>query len=97
MKEPTHLTDAEMAWMKRAACRLREDAPAEEKDARTALFFVGAGESQAPAKAFCAVCPVKDECLDFALANNIHHGLWGGCSERERRQIRKRQRIKRSA
>lgn len=43
-------------------------------------------------KAFqvCRACPVRNECLQFALENNIQHGIWGGMAERERRQLRKR-------
>jgi WhiB family redox-sensing transcriptional regulator len=37
------------------------------------------------------VCPVIQECLDYAISNGERYGVWGGCSERERRRI-KRQR-----
>jgi WhiB family redox-sensing transcriptional regulator len=30
-----------------------------------------------------------EDCLEHALANNEHHGIWGGTSERERRRIRR--------
>jgi WhiB family transcriptional regulator, redox-sensing transcriptional regulator len=36
------------------------------------------------AKAVCAVCPVRPECLQFALATRQAHGVWGGMSEQER-------------
>lgn len=26
----------------------------------------------------CASCPVRIQCLKFALDNNIEHGIWGG-------------------
>jgi len=32
-------------------------------------------------------------CLEYALENRIDHGVWGGCSERERRRILKRRRL----
>lgn len=51
------------------------------------LFFPGRGESCAPAKAICAPCPVRSECLDYARRWNISFGVWGGTSERERRQL----------
>jgi WhiB family redox-sensing transcriptional regulator len=34
-------------------------------------------------------CPVRQECLDYALKNKILHGLWGGESERSRRRLAK--------
>jgi len=52
-------------------------------------FFPARGESVRDAKAVCAVCSVKDECLDFALRMKVAHGVWGGLSERERRTLRR--------
>ncbi|HSH11564.1 MAG TPA: WhiB family transcriptional regulator, partial [Ilumatobacter sp.] len=37
-------------------------------------------------------CPVKQTCLEHALEHRIEHGVWGECSERERRRILKRRR-----
>jgi WhiB family transcriptional regulator, redox-sensing transcriptional regulator len=39
----------------------------------------------AQAKAVCARCPVRRECLQFALTTHQVHGVWGGTSEEERR------------
>src|SRR5215475_344149 len=39
------------------------------------------------AKSVCTQCPVRAECLDFALATRQVHGVWGGTSEDERRRI----------
>ena len=39
------------------------------------------------AKAVCSVCPVKTECLDFALEIREPYGIWGGLTESERRQV----------
>lgn len=57
------------------------------------LFFPGRGESTAEAKAICAGCAVRAECLEHALAKPEKFGIWGGLSERERRRIR-RQRLR---
>lgn len=35
-------------------------------------------------KAFCEVCPVRRDCLLFALLANERHGVWGGLSHIER-------------
>ena len=45
------------------------------------------------ARRICATCPVKEPCLEYALEQRIDHGVWGGCSERERRRILKRRRV----
>lgn len=52
------------------------------------LFFPGRGESSKEAKAVCQDCPVKVDCLEYALANAEKFGVWGGASERERRRMR---------
>jgi WhiB family redox-sensing transcriptional regulator len=42
---------------------------------------------EAVAKAVCARCPVRPECLEFALSVNDPHGIWGGLNEMERRAL----------
>lgn len=34
-------------------------------------------------------CPVKRQCLNYAVQNNEKFGVWGGQSERERRRTRR--------
>lgn len=75
-------------WRHRAACR--------EEDPE--LFFplseMGPGARQAAeAKAVCARCPVRAECLDYALENGLDHGIFGGLTEEERRRVRSRQNV----
>lgn len=66
-------------WRRAAACR----------EADPELFFPvsargpGAGEV-ARAKAVCAGCAVRRQCLQYALATRRAHGVWGGTSEEER-------------
>jgi WhiB family redox-sensing transcriptional regulator len=57
-------------------------------------FFPERGESVRAAKAVCAQCPVKAECLEYAMQWNHLSGVWGGLSERERRQLRRRRRTR---
>ncbi|MFC0081494.1 WhiB family transcriptional regulator [Aciditerrimonas ferrireducens] len=56
------------------------------------LFFPERGASTREAKAVCRGCVVREECLEYALANGEKFGIWGGLSERERRRLR-RQRV----
>lgn len=52
------------------------------------LFFPeGYNASYAEARAICANCPVRIECLDYALSHG-EQGVWGGTSDRERQRIR---------
>ncbi len=53
------------------------------------LFFPEHGGPTDDAKAVCMSCPVRVECLEFALQNVEKFGIWGGISERERRRLRR--------
>jgi len=44
------------------------------------------------ARICCGVCPVKRECLEFAIAARIEHGVWGGLLPHEREVILSRRR-----
>ena len=70
-------------WMARGNCR----------NFPPAMFFPSDGAGVERARAICAKCPVTSECLEYALTEHIDHGVWGGCSERERRRIAKRRRL----
>ena len=52
-------------------------------------FFPARGESAREAKAVCAGCPVRQHCLEYAMRWDQLCGVWGGLSERERRQLRR--------
>jgi len=43
------------------------------------------------AKAVCQTCPVQFDCLMTALETGERHGIWGGMSWNERRQLLKTQ------
>ncbi|WP_328492229.1 WhiB family transcriptional regulator [Streptomyces sp. NBC_00414] len=42
------------------------------------------------AKSVCQRCPVREECLNWALDTGQSIGVWGGRSEAERRTLRRR-------
>src|SRR3954454_13969584 len=41
------------------------------------------------AKEVCALCPVNEACLEYALVTNQDSGIWGGTSEEERLTLRR--------
>lgn len=41
------------------------------------------------AKRVCGPCPVRAECLEYALVNDEDFGIWGGESALKRRKMRK--------
>ena len=44
------------------------------------------------AKKACAACYVREQCLEYALAQPSIMGIFAGTSERDRQMIRRRQR-----
>ncbi|MDQ5816234.1 MAG: WhiB family transcriptional regulator [Actinomycetota bacterium] len=51
------------------------------------LWFPERGQSAEPARRICARCPVRPECLHWALEKD-ELGVWGGLSPRERKRLR---------
>ena len=69
----------ERLWMIDAKCL----------DADPEAFFPEKGGSTREAKRICSACPVRNECLEYALDNDERFGIWGGMSERERRRLKR--------
>lgn len=65
-------------WMLHAACR----------NVDPELFYPDRGGPATAAKHVCAGCPVKTNCLDYALARGDNHGIYGGLNPWERHQLR---------
>jgi WhiB family redox-sensing transcriptional regulator len=63
------------------------------KDLSPSTFFPSDGVGVQEAQRICAECPVAGACLEYALAERVDHGVWGGKSERERRRILRRRRV----
>ena len=61
-------------------------------DADPAVFFPDHGRPATQAKQMCAGCPVRAECLDFALESHERFGIWGGLTDKERRVEARRRR-----
>lgn len=76
-----------MEWLHRARC----------KDEDPELFFpIGTSGPAAvqieAAKSICMLCPVRSECLEWAMVTGQEAGVWGGLSEDERRALRRARR-----
>ncbi len=76
-------------WMKQGACRgLPTDWWFPEGSENHQIFWL----KRRKAVQTCAVCPVKEECKEFGMTQEV--GIWGGLDERDRRAIRKGQKVK---
>lgn len=53
------------------------------------VFFPAAGEDTTLAESICGDCSVRLQCLNYALNNGEHFGIWGGLGTRERRRYRR--------
>ncbi len=51
------------------------------------IFYPISEDEGDEAKNICGDCPVRLQCLEFALANRERDGIWGGATEKERRRI----------
>jgi WhiB family redox-sensing transcriptional regulator len=72
-------------WRHQAACR----------SADPELFFpisrTGAGLAQVEqAIRICQGCPVRVDCLTWALGRGMTHGVWGGLDEDQRQSMQRR-------
>lgn len=70
-------------WFSFAACKDTAD---------VTVFFPDGREhdnrrKEREAKAICAACIVRDECLTFALETGQRFGIWGGTTQEQRKQI----------
>lgn len=80
----------DLDWLYEAACH--------GMDSR--LFFLpdyddgthDQDERTLPGRLVCQTCPVREPCLEYALANRERHGIWGGLTTQERRRLAQRRR-----
>jgi WhiB family redox-sensing transcriptional regulator len=69
--------DDERPWVVFGACR----------DVKGNTFFPMTREESQRALAICSTCPVQLECLEYALEARERYGIWGGKTEKQRRQL----------
>jgi hypothetical protein len=74
-------------WAARALCA----------QADPEIFFPPAGDPGTEAKKICARCPVRQDCLAYALDADERFGIWGGLDPDERRNLHRRQNRRSSA
>lgn len=67
-------------WLATAPC----------KDDPEAMFPGTLDHEIENAKAYCRRCPAVDRCLQWALETRQDHGVWGGLTEDERRNLNRR-------
>jgi WhiB family transcriptional regulator, redox-sensing transcriptional regulator len=67
-------------WAGRASCA--------ETDPE--IFFPPHGDPATEARQICARCPVRDECLAYALDADEQYGIWGGLDPDDRRSLGRR-------
>ncbi|MCA1834526.1 MAG: WhiB family transcriptional regulator [Actinomycetota bacterium] len=87
--------DGTPAWQFRGACRGEDPA----------LFFAPSHiehkeereRREGKAKEICGRCPVRGDCLDYALKIREPYGVWGGLNEVERRALLPEQERERAA
>jgi WhiB family redox-sensing transcriptional regulator len=71
-------------WRKQAACANSDTEkffPTKGKEARTQHVI-------SSARLVCARCPVRSECLEFAVKNSVMYGIWGGLTREERKKVK---------
>jgi WhiB family redox-sensing transcriptional regulator len=80
----------------------RDDAACSNSDSE--LFFPIAGEATPAgraqyneARAVCARCPVRADCLDYSIESGLDHGMFGGMTPSERRELVKAQAVRATA
>ena len=67
-------------WMTDGLCR-QSDGEA---------WFPENGAHADAAVAICRRCPVRTQCLDYALAHDERFGVWGGLTPNEREPLRRK-------
>ncbi|MDD7464898.1 MAG: WhiB family transcriptional regulator [Actinomycetaceae bacterium] len=78
---------SDRSWMEDALCAQTDPD----------IFYPEKGGSTAPATSVCNNCLVRAQCLEYAIANDIRHGIWGGTSDNDRKRIARERRMGRVA
>ena len=71
------MSRSELSWRQQGACNGLDPA----------VFFPDSEDAAEEAKCICAECPVRVNCLEYALSTREKDGVWGGATDKERRRI----------
>jgi len=89
------MNDAEHEWRAEAVCFGLDPAERDQyfypPEVRDAYSRPGEHEEEARMTAdvmFCSWCPVREQCLAYALNNDCDNGIWAGTLPFERRSMR---------
>lgn len=84
-KTPPRRVEEDETWREHAACLGKNPD----------LFFPEkhCPGNAAEAKKVCAICPVRKECGDYAIAHHIVHGIWAGKNYRQLRGYKRRTKV----
>lgn len=69
----------DLPWRERAIC----------KDSDPDAWYPTESSGYPDAERLCDPCPVKAECLQYALENDEQEGVWGGLRPRRRNKLRR--------
>lgn len=75
------------SWQRNASCVGLE----------STIFYPPTDAESGPAKAVCSECPVRQDCLEFAITVREKEGIWGGATAAERQSLVRRRRRQRRA
>jgi len=73
-------SDTARGWAARALC----------VGADPEAFFPAGDDAAAEARDICAACPVRGQCLAYAITADEAFGIWGGLDPRQRHALRRR-------
>lgn len=70
----------DLSWRDRARC----------EGMRTEQFFPRKSDAEKETIKICLSCPVREECLQYAIDSGSNWGVWGGTTQQERKKLRSR-------
>ena len=82
-------------WMTQATCRaIASKDPSDPEYVDPDYFYPESDDPEhkrkiREARAICGICPVAEQCIEYALRNREIYGIWGAKTRRQRDRIRR--------